>query len=187
MPNHRHSSNKNRFTLLKTILLSLIIVFVIRTFLFEPILVDGKSMDPTLHNRERMILNKWTGQWDDYGRFDIVVFEAHTGEMYIKRIIGLPGEHVAYRNDTLYINGKPFAEPYLDTEKQNTPVLPLTPDFTLEDITGQMTIPKGYIFVLGDNRDGSSDSRAFGCVALDKVAGTAHVVFYPFDAIRVAD
>ncbi|WP_311051890.1 signal peptidase I, partial [Rhodococcus qingshengii] len=71
---------------------------------------------------------------------------------YIKRVIGLPGDHIEYRNDTLYINGKKYEEPYLDQYKKEIVTGPLTEDFKLEDFTGSKTVPEGQLFVMGDNR-----------------------------------
>ena len=95
-------------------------------------------------------------------RFDIVVFHAPEQKDYIKRVIGLPGDKVEYKNDTLYINGKAYSEPYLDEYKDELNGGALTDDFTLKDITEEETVPEGEIFVMGDNRRFSKDSRHIG-------------------------
>ncbi|MGL4820336.1 MAG: signal peptidase I [Bacilli bacterium] len=171
---------------LKTAVVALVLIVVVRSFLFVPIVVDGKSMDPTLHDRERLFLNKIPSHMDNYDRFDIVVFQSPDGSDYIKRIIGLPGDHVAYKNDVLYINGKPVDEPFLEEEKKAFGEGILTLDFTLEEATGYDRVPEGTVFVLGDNRDESTDSRIIGCIDYKKIKGTASVVFYPFKEVRIA-
>ena len=116
----------------KALLIAIGLAAIIRYFLFAPIVVDGLSMMPTLHNGDRMIVNK-LGKPD---RFDIIVFHAPEKKDYIKRVIGLPGDTVEYRNDILYINGEPYEEPYLDEYKKNIDDGPLTEDFTLEELQG---------------------------------------------------
>ena len=137
---------------------------------------------PTLNDGDWMIVNK-LGEPE---RFDIVVFHAPEHKDYIKRVIGLPGDKVEYKDDKLYINGKYQKESYLDEYKEQEPG-PLTPDFTLKDITGEETVPEGEIFVLGDNRLYSKDSRHIGTIKIDEVVGDTGVVFWPLNKIRLVD
>src|SRR5690606_6110462 len=154
----------------KALIIAFLIAVVIRYFLFTPIVVDGDSMMPTLENGDRMIVNKFGYMVAELNRFDIVVFHAPEGKDYIKRVIGLPGEHIEYRNDQLYINGEPIDEPYLDEYKSQLSEGQLTQDFTLQDIEPNMdVIPEGYVFVMGDNRRYSKDSRHIGVVSEDKI------------------
>lgn len=139
-------------------------------------------MMPTLNDGDWMIVNKM----GEPQRFDIVVFHAPEHKDYIKRVIGLPGDTVEYKNDKLYINGKYYKEPYLDKYKAQEPG-PLTPDFTLKDITGKETVPKGEIFVLGDNRLYSKDSRHIGTIKIDEVVGDTSLVFWPLNKMRIVD
>lgn len=171
---------------LKAVLVALLLAFVIRYFLFAPIVVDGQSMMPTLQNEDRLIVNKIGYTIGEPKRFDIVVFHATTEKDYIKRVIGLPGDSIAYENDTLYINGEPIEEPYLKESKDSAYSLPFTGDFTLRDYTGHDVVPEGHLFVLGDNRQHSKDSRHIGFIKYDNVVGTANVVFWPFSEIRIA-
>lgn len=97
---------------LKAILIAFGLVFFIRMFLFSPIVVDGPSMLPTLHDRDQMIVNKFIYKIKEPERFDIVVFHAPNQKDFIKRVIGLPGEHVKVKDEVLYINGKPVEEPF---------------------------------------------------------------------------
>src|SRR3954469_25046316 len=98
------------FEWVKSILGALVIAFIIRSFFFTPIVVDGESMNPTLQDKDRMVVTKI----GEPKRFDIVVFHAPDGRDYIKRVIGLPGDSIEYKNDVLYINGKAYNEPYLE-------------------------------------------------------------------------
>ena len=173
---------------IKTIAIALIIVFAIRGFIASPVLVDGESMMPTLEHHDRLIVNKIGPTLSGYDHFDVVVFEVSENTNYIKRVIGLPGDHVAYENDQLYINGEPYDEPYLDQYKAEMPAgYLLTEDFKMEDVTGEMVVPEGKLFVLGDNRHNSTDSRfsSLGFVDQDDVMGTTKIIFWPFKNIGI--
>lgn len=164
----------------KALLIAIGLAAVIRYFLFAPIVVDGLSMMPTLHNGDRMIVNKF-GKPE---RFDIIVFHAPEQKDYIKRVIGLPGDTVEYKNDVLYINGKPYEEKYLNTYKNEITDGPLTEDFSLEEIIDQKTVPEGELFVMGDNRRFSKDSRHIGTVPISKVIGDTNIVYWPINDVR---
>jgi len=175
----------------KALIIAFLIAVVIRYFLFTPIVVDGESMMPTLENGDRMIVNKFGYMIGEPKRFDIVVFHAPEGKDYIKRVIGLPGDYVEYKNDQLYINGEPIDEPYLDVYKSQLPKGNLTQDFTLQDIPGVEpdieAIPKDYVLVMGDNRRGSKDSRHIGLVNVDKIIGSTNLIFWPINEIRFVE
>ena len=121
-------------------------------------------------------------------RFDIIVFHAPENKDYIKRVIGLPGDTVEYKDDTLYMNGKPYEEPYLDEYKKEVIDGPLTDPFTLEEKIGQETVPKVTLFVMGDNRRFSKDSRHIGTVPMEEVLGKTSIVYWPIEdfIIRIA-
>ncbi|MET3575272.1 signal peptidase I [Bhargavaea ullalensis] len=168
----------------KVLLIAFGLAALIRYFLFTPIVVDGESMMPTLENGDKMIVNKIGYTIGGPKRFDIVVFHAPERKDYIKRVIGLPGDHIEYRDDQLYINGKPYDEPYLDEYKAALSGLsegPLTEDFTLEDKIQRATVPEGHVFVMGDNRRYSKDSRHIGVIAFDEIIGNTSLVFWPMD------
>ncbi|PLR77616.1 signal peptidase I [Bacillus sp. V3-13] len=169
----------------KALFIAVALAAVIRYFFFAPIVVDGLSMMPTLHDQDRMIVNKFSYKWGEPERFDIIVFHAPENKDYIKRVIGLPGDRVEYRDDTLYINGEPYEEPYLDTYKQQVIDGPLTDPFTLEEKIGQETVPEGHLFVMGDNRRFSKDSRHIGTVPMEKVLGNTNVVYWPIEDVRI--
>ncbi|MEC2076999.1 signal peptidase I [Metabacillus fastidiosus] len=164
--------------------IAFLVVGAIRYLFFTPIIVDGESMMPTLHTQDRMIVNKLGYKIGEPERFDIVVFHATEEKDYIKRVIGLPGDHVEYKDDTLYINGKKYDEPYLDEYKKELLDGPLTESFTLEERTGKTTVPEGEIFVMGDNRRYSKDSRQIGTVPIDEVMGKTSFVFWPLSDVR---
>ena len=167
----------------KALLIAFAAVWLIRYFLFTPIVVDGESMMPTLENGDRMIVNKI----GEPNRNDIVVFHAPEKKDYIKRVIGLPGDHIAYKNDQLYINGEPQEEPYLESNKSQVNGGTLTEDFTLEERTGEKVIPEGYLFVMGDNRRNSTDSRLIGLVPLEEVIGKTNIIFWPLKEIGMIE
>ncbi|MFJ7824974.1 signal peptidase I [Psychrobacillus sp. NPDC096623] len=168
----------------KALLIAFGLAAIIRFFLFTPIVVDGESMMPTLKNGDRMVVNKIGYMVGEPDRFDIVVFHAPEQKNYIKRVIGLPGDHVEFNNDQLLINGKVLPEPYLEQYKSQISEGTLTDDFTLEETPAQLNeIPEGYIFVMGDNRRFSKDSRHIGLVAIDEVIGNTNIVFWPLKEI----
>lgn len=172
----------------KAIVIAILLVIAIRYFLFTPIVVDGLSMAPTLNNEDRMMVNKIGYQFSEPDRFDIIVFLAPEGKDYIKRVIGLPGDQIEYKDDTLYVNGKAYAEPYLEeSKKQLTDSAPLTESFTLSDFTDSDTVPEGYLFVMGDNRRYSKDSRHIGYVSYDKVLGETKLVYWPINRLELVE
>lgn len=166
----------------KAFLFAIVLAFIVRSFLFSPIVVDGESMESTLEDQERMIVTKI----GDPKRFDIVVFHATEEKDYIKRVIGLPGDRIEYKNDILYINGKAYDEPYLDDQKAGLIDAPLTESFTLKDTPVKSeTVPKGHIFVMGDNRRVSDDSRDIGSIPIKQVVGTTKIVYWPLDEMKI--
>ncbi len=166
----------------KSIVIAALLTYGIQAWLFAPIIVDGESMNPTIQNQDRMIVSKI----DTPERFDIIVFHAEEDKDFIKRVIGLPGDRVEYKNDTLFINGKAYEETYLDEMKKEIKQLYgegalLTQDFTLDSLLGYETVPENTLFVLGDNRQNSRDSRHIGFVPMEEVVGNAKLVFWPFE------
>lgn len=156
--------------LVLTILVAVSITLALRHYYFQPFQVAGESMEPTLTEGQMMVMGK-NGQVD---RFDLVIFKdpRGSGDSYVKRVIGLPGETIEAVDGVVYIDGQPLEEPYLQTE---------TADFSLYQITGLTHIPPGYLFVLGDNRPHSADSRQYGLIAEDAIEGEVVFSLYPFD------
>lgn len=172
----------------KAIGIAILFACGIRYFLFTPIVVDGASMMPTFENGDRVVVDKIGPKLVEYERFDVIVFEAREDINYIKRIIGVPGDHIVYENDELFINGERYEEPYLEEYKKAMMGKgTLTGDFTLDENLGELTVPDGYFFVLGDNRLNSTDSRdpSVGFVAKDKILGTAKIVFLPLENLKI--
>ena len=148
------------------------IALLIKFFVFSPIKVNGTSMEPNLKDGDIMILNEIGYLINGVKRFDIVVVD-NDGEKIIKRIIGLPGEKVEYRDNKLYINGEEVAENFNHGETKN---------FTLSDINIS-EIPRDSYFVMGDNRGNSKDSRIIGPVHKSKISGKTNFIIFPFDRI----
>lgn len=161
----------------------IIALLLLRMFIFTPVTVSGESMMPTLVDGERNIAFKM----GDAQRFDIISLKApdDPSQNYVKRVIGLPGDTVEYKNDVLYINGEQIDEPYLDQYKQelkeDLPDESLTYDFTLKDISGQEVVPEGHYFVMGDNRQHSKDSRVqeVGFIPKENIIGKSKIAFWP--------
>ena len=149
-----------------------VVVLLIKSFLVAPVRVVGPSMEHTLLNGDIMILDKISYRFNEIKRFDIVVVNSNEG-LIIKRVIGLPGDKIEYKNNKLYINGEYYKEDYLDGDVK-------TGDFILEQLTGDETIPQGYYFVLGDNREESKDSRTIGLIKEKQIQGKARLTLFPF-------
>lgn len=149
--------------------------FVVRTFIFEPVRVDGQSMLNTLQDNEFMIASKFDYLMGDPERFDIVICDypnTDDGMYRVKRIIGLPGETLELSAGKLYINGEYVEQNFEMTEN--------------EAYFGPYTVPEGCYFVMGDNRNNSKDSRSsmVGALTRDQIKGHVRVVIYPLDRIR---
>ena len=139
----------------------LIVVVLIRTYLFTPIMVSGPSMKPTLEGGEIMILNKIY----EIDRFDVVVVDIKTEEI-IKRVIALPGETISCENGKIYVNGKKQEEKYS---------MGITGDFE------KIKLADDEYFVLGDNREDSLDSEELGPMKESQIKGTTSLILYPFN------
>ena len=140
----------------------ILVVVLIKTFVVSPIRVNGASMDPTLNDKDIMLLDEISYRFSDIERFDIVVVKEED-EYLIKRVIGLPGETVEYKNDKLYIDGKYVKEDFKHKE---------TFDFST-------TLVKDEYFIMGDNRTNSTDSRVFGPISRDKIMGKTSLTILP--------
>ena len=145
-----------------------IVVVLIRSFIITPAMVDGNSMLPNLQDNNVVILNKLDYKLNDIKRFDVVVVN-YNGEKLIKRVIGLPGEHVEYKNGLLYVNGFVTDENFKHAD---------TNDFKLETI-GYLKIPGDKYFVVGDNRNDSVDSRVIGLIDKEDILGSVSLRIFP--------
>lgn len=171
---------KEVFSTILTLLIVLGAFWVVQKVVVQPFKVEGQSMDYTLANGERMLMWKLA----DIERFDVVVVQSpvESGKMYVKRVIGLPGDTLEVKDDKLILNGQALDEPYL-AQKQAEATNNFTKDFTLESITGQTVIPEGKVFVMGDNRQNSLDGRGFGFIGFEDIVGEADMIYWPFNKV----
>ncbi|MEY3341727.1 MAG: hypothetical protein RLZZ269_1638 [Actinomycetota bacterium] len=157
---------------------------IIRLFLFQQYYIDGPSMESTLQPRDRVLVNKLSYRLHDVNRGDVVVFDRVTAaeqhDDLIKRVIALPGETIEVRSCTIFIDGVRLEEPYLDEEMVGQ-ADPLARCGSHTDVAAQ-EIPADMVFVMGDNRVQSFDSRDFGPVEIDKIRGRAFIVIWPASA-----
>ncbi len=157
--------------LLPYVIIVLMVVFI-RIVMITPVKVNGASMEKTLFNGQVLLLEKVNFT---YHRFDIVVIN-YKGEKLIKRIVGLPGETLEYKNNSLYINGKLIKEKFTKNV--------ITAYYNLEFL-GIKTIPKETYFVMGDNRTNSVDSRLLGVINKKDITGRVRFGIYPFDKFGI--
>ncbi len=163
------------FDWLVVIAVALLVAFVVRTFVIAHFVVEGESMFSTLDTNDRVFVNKLSYRLHDPNRGDVVVLHQVTGASerdLIKRVIALPGETVEVRNCTVLIDGRVLNEPYLDPEV-------VTPTDCGGDYVLDGVVPDDHVFVMGDNRGGSQDSRVIGTISEDDLVGRAFVVFWP--------
>jgi len=166
---------------------ALVLAILVRTFLFGAYYIPSPSMEPTLSIGDRIVVNKVSYRLHDVNRGDLVVFaptgmEATEGiDDLIKRVIGLPGETVTVVDGRVFIDGGMLVEPYL-ADPQSTNDL-LSVPWCQEGGVAKCTVPPDYVFVMGDNRGNSRDSRFFGPVPIDSIAGRAFVRFWPLGSL----
>ncbi len=171
----------------ETLLLTIVIFWVIQTFVAQPFQIQQNSMHGTLEEGQYVLIDKLTPHFDSYSRGDIVVFNPVMHEVsctdppddlpregdtpFIKRVIGEPGDTVAIQGGEVFINGISIDEPYIDGVETSG-----------ED---SWTVPDDRIFVMGDNRPDSSDSRSFGPICVGEVVGRAWLRYWPLNTIGI--
>jgi signal peptidase I len=170
-PDHTSPARRAARELPILLLIALLAALLIRAFLFQVFSIPSVSMRPTLERGDRVLVCEICGVVDDLDRGDVIVFEGPDGQDYIKRVAGLPGDVVELHEGTLFVNGEAIDEPYLAAIEDATPY-------------GPTRVPDGMLFVLGDNRARSGDSRydppaGVGLVPVDRVVGEALVVVWP--------
>jgi signal peptidase I len=148
--------------------------FLIRTFAIQTFVIPSKSMKPTLHVGDRILVNKLSVDFGSINVGDVIVFKAPPSEHctsdgiadLVKRVIGLPGQHLTSKGNTIYADGKAIKEPWTYFHAIGTPI-------------GHVTVPKGTYFVMGDNRADSCDSRIWGTVPRSDIIGKVFVRVWP--------
>ena len=163
------------------------LALIVKVFLLQAFYIPSLSMYPTLHEGDRVLVNKMSYKLHDVHRGDIIVFERPASESssnipdLIKRVIGLPGDKVSFENGSVYINGQRLDEPYLPdgttTTGANAPnkCPPSDP----------CVVPDGTVWVMGDNRGDSKDSRYFGPIPQSSIVGRAFITVWPFNRFRL--
>jgi len=174
----------------ETLILTIIIFWAIQTFVAQPYQVQQQSMRTTLEEGQYVLVDKLTPHVDSYSRGDIVVFhpvihqdgcdqpgdqiEGEDNTPFIKRVIGEPGDVVQLKNGNVFVNGAELDEPYVHGQS--------TEELGEGDV---WTVPAGELFVMGDNRGNSTDSRAFGPICTNEVVGRAWLRYWPLNTIGI--
>lgn len=172
----------------------IVLVVLLRTFIITPVKVDGPSMDDTLKDSDLLLLNKISYKTGDIKRYDIVVIE-NNGEKIIKRVYGLPGESLYYKDNKLYINDKEVEDKFPSKKTDDFNItdiciaglkknMTVTTDI-IEEKCNYNIIPENHYLVLGDNRKVSADSRFYGFISKDKIIGKASIRFWPLNKIGI--
>jgi signal peptidase I len=159
----------------RDILLSLVVLFFIILFLYQPVKVEGGSMEPGLEDQERIFINKLVYRWENIERGDIIVFRypRDPRKSFIKRVIGLPGDRVRIAYGRLYLNDRLMDEPYVPPQFEDSRSYP------------EITVPADSYFVLGDHRSMSNDSREFGPVMRSYIYGKAVFGYWPMEKLGI--
>jgi len=157
---------------LETVFPALLIALLINVFVGQATRVEGQSMEPNLHSDQRLVVEKLSYRFHGPKRFDIVVIKmpSQGEELLIKRVIGLPGETVEFKDGHVYVNGEMLEESFTTEETQ-------------AGRQSAVTVPPLHIFVMGDNRNRSNDSRSFGAVPIENIIGRAWFSYWPPDTL----
>ena len=193
-----------------TILIAVIAALLIRSFIFEPVRVDGQSMDDTLANGEIMFVTKfdysttWLSlPWQDnaakqnmprinFGgnpkRFDVVIcrYPGRGDTNFVKRVVGLPGDTIELTDGYLYVNGEKYDEPYINDEYRKGPLNTFRSYYVPKkgDTVNGKEVKEDMYFVMGDHRNNSNDSRSVGAIERSMIVGHVRQVVYPFSEWR---
>lgn len=160
---------------LRDVLISIAASFLIITFVYQPVRVEGTSMQPELRDQDRLFINKFAYHFENISPGDVVVFHypRDPSKSYIKRVIALPGDTLWIDEGQVYVNGKRISEPYVPASYRDDRSMP------------EVMIPPNEYFVMGDHRSISSDSRDFGPVPRNLIYGKAAFVYWPADNMGV--
>jgi signal peptidase I len=159
----------------RDLLFAFVVIFSIGLFLYQPVKVEGGSMEPGLEDQERIFINKLVYRLESIERGDIVVFRypRDTHKSFIKRVIGLPGDHIYISYGHVYVNGQQLLEPYVPSDYLDARSYP------------EMIVPNNSYFVLGDHRSMSNDSRDFGPVMRSYIYGKAVFGYWPMEKMGI--
>lgn len=167
---------------IESLIISLVFAIVLTQFIIRPVRVEGLSMYPTLNDKELGFSNIIATKVSSVKRFDVVVIHLKDQNKYIvKRVIGLPGEEIEYRDEVLYVNGEALEEPFLDNPHHNAYV---NDEREFMQDFGPVLVDEDHYFVLGDNRPNSIDSRNYGLFSKDMISSKNVFVFLPFKSVR---
>ena len=178
-PPRKRSGTRQILEWLILIAAALALALLIKAFLFQAFYIPSESMVPTLQKNDRVLVNKLSYKLHDVHRGDIVVFKAPPGQEdnikdLVKRVIGLPGDTIEFRNGAVWVNGKQLDEGYL-------------PDGTLTTqscgVDAQVTVPAKHYWMMGDNRTASKDSRCFGAIPEGDIVGRVFFKMWPLNKI----
>lgn len=158
---------------IRDLTLSVAFSLLIVTCIFQPVRVEGTSMQPRLHDNDRLFINKFVYRFEKIHRGDVVVFHypVDPTKSFIKRVIALPGDDVRISDGVVFLNGKALTEPYVPSR------------FEDDRSSSEEIIPKGTFWVMGDHRSISMDSRDFGPVPRNDIYGKASFVYWPADGM----
>ena len=159
----------------RDLLFSIVVSFFIILFIYQPVKVEGGSMEPGLEDQERIVINKLVYRFESIDRGDIVVFRypRDTRKSFIKRVIGLPGDHVRISFGHVFVNGHQLSEAYVP------------PDYLDARSFSEIIVPNNAYFVLGDHRSASNDSREFGPVMRSYIYGKAVFGYWPMEKLGI--
>lgn len=165
---------------IKTILTAFLIALVLKLFIVDATRVSGKSMLNTLHHDDMLLVNKIGKHFTSYKRGQIIILDApdYPNRLYVKRVVGIPGDTISLKDDKVYLNGEQLQEPYTSV------------DYTLPENGGlEWQLSENEYFVMGDNRleGASNDSRNFGPISKDEIVGHAFFRIYPFSDFGLID
>lgn len=170
------SAARNAMEWVVILVSAVVLALVFRAVLFQAFSIPSSSMEQTLQINDRVMVNRLSYRLHDVNRGDVIVFHKPAGlqsehSELIKRVVAVEGETVEGRGNAVYVDGQRMVEPYLD------------PADTILDF-GPITVPEGHVFVMGDNRDDSSDSRVFGSIDTDTIVGRAFFIYWPFSRLQ---
>lgn len=173
MNSNLKSLGRTGWEFLKTLIIAFVLAQLIMVSVAQAFQVEQYSMEPTLLPRDRVLVDKLTYRFREPHRGDIVVLKYPLNHQrnYIKRVVALPGDRLQVKDGKLYINGTRTQEPYLNGTPQGN--------------YGPARVPTNSVFVMGDNRNNSEDSRAFGSLLKELIVGQALLVYWPPNRVRL--